>query len=276
MKILRLTVSLPDSVVEDLLLKLNSGESIVDLKFKIIDMTIEKQKAINKRSKEVQNQKKRKIYLFEKDTINPDILCIIEYWNNSKFIAYASKHRDIEKRNFKIDYDKFGTNSVKIVKKAIADIGVDKIKEEMDKYFDRCEKGEHIWDSTNHGFKNVVGFLTKLLKIERIGGPAWWEDMSVKLDDEDPRVTQMLADLFAEKFLDRDKFIIEQNSKEHVYFIKFRKLLIKRMTKQQNIRFAADIVFNALRESYSVVQPKQLCSKNTWTVLIPQYLKSIS
>jgi len=276
MKNIRLIVSVPENIVQDLLLKLQSEESTIDLKFRLQDIAAIKHEVLKKKKKEVMKQGNTRRYLQHKRNLPPEVFDIIEYWNNSKFITYAKKHRELERRNFSISCDKIGIDFAKIIKRAIISIGADKIKEEMNNYFIACEKGEHIWDTTNHGFKNVVGFLTKLLALHKTGGSAWWERPVIIIDDDDPRVTQMLADLYAVKFLGKNTYTYETNSKEHTYFIKFRKILKKRMKKNNNIKAAADLVFTALHEQFTVIQPKQLCSRNTWTIIIPQYLKKLS
>lgn len=276
MKSVCLTVQIPENIVRDILFKLQSEESIIDLKFRLQDVEAIKQEILKKKKKEIVKQGNRRKYLQRRQNLPPEFSNIVEYWNGSKFIEYAKNHRELERRNFPISCDKIEVKSAKLIKRAIASIGVDKIKTEIDKYFIVCEKGEHIWDNTNHGFKNIVGFLTRLLVLHKTDETPWWEKPVVIIDDDEPKVTQMLANLYAVRFLDRDKYIFEVGSSEHLYFIKFRKNLVKRMKKNNNIKSAANLVFTALSESFPVVQPKQLCSRNTWKILIPQYLRKIS
>lgn len=283
MKIVRFVVYVPERVIKNLVQKLGGTEQTIDLKVKLQDIAPEKlkgimdvkQMALRARAKSARKDLKRSKFLAGDSPFGDDGREIIKYWNNSEFITYAKKNRDTERRNFPTTISNLNGSQIVIVKRAITMIGVEKIKEEMDKYFAKCLRGAHIWDRTNHGFKSSVGFLAKLVQLKRTGGSPWWENDFVGEQDEDPRVTQMLADLFANRFLGQSKYNIAKDTKEHRCFIKFRRNLKKRL-KTVNIQVAANVVFGVLAESYTTVYPAQLCSKTTWTILIPQYLKKQS
>lgn len=235
---------------------------------------LKRQKAIVERNVQIKKDKKRRAHLERESAfkLTPDEAVVIKTWNESKFISYAGNNRATESRNYPLAINTIDERQAKIIRKAMREVGKGKLLEEMNRYFICCLAGKHIWDRSNHGYKNVIGFLWKMIVLEDDKKLPWWANArEAEVIDDDPRVTALLADLYAIKFLGQNSFGLTKEDDEYIKFLKFRKQLKKRMTST-SYQAAAKIVFEALEQRYEFVLPAHLCSKTTWKVIVPQFI----
>jgi hypothetical protein len=209
---------------------------------------------------------------------------VINAWNNHPYIVKLNKSRGIERRNYPL-LEKDCTNDFTIMlKKIVRKTSASKIEEQINLYLNMCEKGEHVWDKINHGFKSLYGFLHKLYLLNLENKKPWWDnqlcrDEIKELKDDNPKITKKLIDAYAEYFL-QTSYNIDDDPYQYGQFVKFRKLIIKKMKKGikpsiEKILSVAHMIFDACESRYSIVTPGNLISKTTWSVLLPQYIKKM-
>lgn len=211
----------------------------------------------------------------------PDEQTVLDLWNNSHFIGQVCKGLVSDSRN-KMVSEQDLPQVVPVLKRALRTLTVDEIRSHMDSYFAACAKGKHIWDDTNHGYKHVGGFLSRLISCKRTGQMPWWEMEKPKLVEEDdfPDITAYLADRYAEKYLFAQSFELEANTKEHMKFIRAAKYIGK-VIQAEILPFAdplpefISLIFRCVdrhNTTQTTIYPGHLCSETLWKVQLPQFL----
>jgi len=205
---------------------------------------------------------------------------IIRAWNDSEFIRRLERTRGDETRNFPmkpVDYD---AEFINWLRRCIKEIGRSKVLDEMDQYFRVCVSGEHVWDKVNHGFKNLRGFLNKLLILRKNKSRGWWNTFQApaQIKDSTPKVTHAIADIFAQRFNKRKAFPLTNPSRDYKIFLKFKSKLDSMGTihgKPEKYLKAANMIFDALESHFTedIISPGNLISPYTWGIILPKYLK---
>ena len=214
-------------------------------------------------------------------SLSPNERAVVQAWNNDPYISGQAKN---ESRN-NLTTDAEVETHINVIRKAIADIGKDKLLANMRGYFDSCQDGRHLRlipgsnRTSNHGYKNLIGFLRKLLELKRTGkGRPWWMQKSHEIGDDNPDLTIKMADMFASILLQRNKYGLTMASPAYVHFrtaaayakITSEKnpwgLKVERIMKEV-VRCAADGVKDGM------VSPGHLVTEHLWKVRMPQWLR---
>lgn len=126
------------------------------------------------------------------------LLKVLEQWNGSRAVREAFDTA----RNNRTDpsaLDDSGTR--KLFEKAVERLGLPAIRRRMAEYLEAVEDGRHIWDDRNHGYKDCVTFLRKLLELDRRGGrPYWSRSRFASFDAETQRLARRIRRAYAERF----------------------------------------------------------------------------
>jgi len=203
----------------------------------------------------------------------PDEQNIIDYWNNSELRKKSSADT---RKNLFVDREDYPT-ILPNLKKAIRDIGPDRIKKYMDSYFECCDHDGHIWDGINHGFKNLGGFLWKLLECNRTGKTPWWEyDMTVQ--DEHPDLTEYVISEYSLKFLKTDG--ISTSRADKINFVRAKNIILRVVEGnfisedpfESFVRFLLKCIEKRYSNAGVPVLPVHLTNATIWRYDMPQYL----
>jgi len=218
--------------------------------------------------KKVNKQKKQADYIFK-----PEHIKLISAWNDSKFITKVAGK---EGRNSRIETNQ-SRSSIPLFTKAIKKIGLDNLLEAMEKYFAICERGRHIWGGTNHGFQNLRGFVDRMIKHEHDGDIPWWERNGEKpIEDDKPKQTLYIANIFSKTFLGRDNFGLKNPSPDYYNFLRCRKW-IDQIHKTGKYSLSKGGLLGELLKCLKDGNRKpfvsaMMCSDRTWKILMPQWL----
>lgn len=213
---------------------------------------------------------------------------IINTWNHHPYIM-GKLPRNYDTRNLRLLDQDMTDAFIRLLKKTIRKIGSKKIIQSIDDYLIACSNGKHIWNRTNHGFKNLHGFLAKIYKLGLEGGEGWWVEnvvtnikndlTSEKIIDKSSELTKFIASLYASYVLGTSSYEISNPSKDyyHMYHIKQRILRRLRGKKDhESIEMVFSYLVEAATQAYtnSVIYPATLNSSNMWNIVFPQYVKS--
>lgn len=218
----------------------------------------------------------RRVEHLADDAAGTDMDRLIDYWNNSNYIRYDAIGESRHHRFEAIHYDRFKF----YIRKAILEIGVKPLENMMDEYFDACRQGKHIWDGSNHGYSHVGGWVKKVLSDHGRNLKPWWKGKErIKIEDSYPELTKKIADMYAQKWLGRDKFDYEEDSGDHINFAKASekvkaKAIKSGMSEEMLIVFLLDCVDSLKEQMGKKVTPAWLCSNKIWTNYLPQHLKA--
>jgi len=208
---------------------------------------------------------------------------VIKAWNNNEYILALESVADREVRNFPLPFNKIREN-LPLVSRAIREVEVANILKYMKSYFAFCATGGHIWDGRNHGFKTLTGFLEKLIRLKKEKTEPWWTQMeapATQVHDLNTKLTNRVANSFAQTFMEEKKFPLEVGSKEHGHFIKTAAQIVSyinrkkrqgvELTETQMITYLLEFVMDLFNEQGDVVYPAHLSSSAVWASF-PQYL----
>ena len=203
---------------------------------------------------------------------------VIDAWNNSpdRGDAHnASPNRGGAKKNaLLLDPS---ADEMDVITKAIRKLGFDGLTTAMCDYLAFCAEGSHVWAGVDHGYRSLDGLCKALVQSDYC--ELYWVDRRPLIRDDHPDATKALADAFARKFLGRQNFGLKNPSTAYERF-KAADDIISAM--QPKMPFDHDGLVKALfdcLEDYWVegqgqaVQPGHLCSKHTWGILLPQWIK---
>lgn len=212
--------------------------------------------------------------------LRPDEARLVNAWNDDPYITGRAR---AESRNFPIsDGDAVAHRAT--LRKAIDDVGMDKLLARMRGYMDACSDGRHIWANaaasrpSNHGYKNLIGFLQKLILLKRKGkGSPWWMRQELTVEDDHPKMTQLVADVFARKLLGRQKFGLTPSNRAYAHFRNAADRVAMVAGKNKWGLDAENVVASLIEclSGYITggVSPGNLVSDHLWMVALPQYLK---
>jgi len=212
----------------------------------------------------------------------PTFQDILDSWNNSDFVRRVGSGSVQDSRNKPVPKEDL-PQVIPLIRKAISMLGVEKIKERMVAYFQCCTEGRHIWEGTNHGFKHLGGFLTKVMNCEKASQIPWWElrENENKIEDRNPELTQIIADVFAQKFLKTASFNLDSSSSDRAKFVKAAEYLAS-VVESVSLPFDDPVtsmlnyLMNCVESIYSdrgeVVFPGALSSGSLWRIYLPQYM----
>ncbi len=209
---MKLVLILPDKEFLEALEKgLDSGEISIDLSEALV------------LAKRTRKKNKRESMSF---ILPPNEQEIVDKWNNNEFIKSVGSGMISDARNKPV-YSKDMDDVRPALRQALKCIGKDSIFGHMEKYFDCCVNHRHVWDGANHGFKNLGGFLRKLVRCEKAQQLPWWEqkefpDQLVLVDDPYPEITKSVAECFGLEFTGSSVYAYDDKPKEHKSFAGFR------------------------------------------------------
>lgn len=208
---------------------------------------------------------------------------VIRAWNRSQYIRNQERSTDRESRNYPLPFRKI-TQTLPLVRKVLRGIGVVETIRNMETYFDFCSTGGHIWEGRNHGYKTLTGFLEKLLVYHKGKERPWWDvrdTPSRVIHDENARLTNRIANSFAQTFMDEEKFPLEEGSKQHHHFMQAATQMVRYIArkKRQGIELSQTAMIQHLLEFVQEmfenegdpVYPAHLSSEAVWSVL-PEFL----
>jgi len=211
---------------------------------------------------------------------------IFDRWNKNPYLEALVKDRSSgESRNFPITLENFLENK-RIYKLAIERVGVGRIIQLMDSYFDACKNDEHIWDSLNHAFKNLIGFLSKVSRAEKRKEKLWWERSADKkiFEDSHPVLTKEVADSFAQMFLGMDTYDLINPSRDYRSFLKVGNNIEDFLSKNEVLPFSKfDLITYVLKAAkrhadevdLNILYPGTLTTRTLWKIVIPQFLNEV-
>lgn len=265
---MKLVLILPDKEFLEALEKgLDSGEISIDLSEALV------------LAKRTRKKNKRESMSF---ILPPNEQEIVDKWNNNEFIKSVGSGMISDARNKPV-YSKDMDDVRPALRQALKCIGKDSIFGHMEKYFDCCVNHRHVWDGANHGFKNLGGFLRKLVRCEKAQQLPWWEqkefpDQLVLVDDPYPEITKSVAECFGLEFTGSSVYAYDDKPKEHKSFATIAKI-VERLDALKLLPVMGVDLLHCLMEctretcgTSSAIFPGHLVSKTVITTAFPQYL----
>ena len=205
---------------------------------------------------------------------NPDVKEIIDHWNNH---PYLKKGVD-ENRNKPVTDVKtsslYNTISLELKKNRKK-----LLKNYIDTYFESCERGRHIWNGKNVGYKSLDGFIRHLHTHPQDKCRSWWnKDGQIEVRDDDIERTKKIANKYAKIFLGRNNFGLTNSSNSYSKFMTCGKKLDKTAAGFGiSLDTALEYLIKCMQQQYDTdVLPGHLSSELTWKVLFPKYLKNLT
>ena len=198
----------------------------------------------------------------EKVPPSDDVVDVIKYWNE-----HPKRHVLLGERNLgNITPDKASRTQ-----EAIDKFGVIEVSGLIDMYQEQCSSGKYLQQDRNLAYKNLESFCTALLKDTN----KWWKAAVVK--DEDPELTEWIADSFAVRFLHRNTFGLTQGSQAYIYFQKTQKVLDKIQKIGYNEEDSLKQLLKCVGDFHNgkTISPAMLCSEFTVKTMLPQYFERI-
>ena len=201
---------------------------------------------------------------------------IIDCWNN-----YCEGRKDFHlKRNLPVESGDLRTVKSELVR-TLKVVSCKDVLASMEQYFHTCDCGDHIWDGLNHAFKSLSGFLRSLRSYRQRGDVPWWENIDEKtpLEDDNPRLTNLVADMFAQKFLGRKTFGLKNPSYSYECFMQAAKEVAKlaqnpAFSEEDIIASALKVIEKECKDMGKEAKPSMLISDVLWKVKVPQICRS--
>jgi len=227
-------------------------------------------------------EKKAKQKQIVKDVfLSQDERLVINHWNTHPYIIRAKTSFIEGSRNLPIKSSDVRSN-MSIIKKAVRELGVEEIVNSIETYFESCEKGKHIWDNKSHGYKNLVGFLKKLVEIRKSGTHTWWESGKEELlpiEDDNEELTKKTANIYGRVILNQRRYRLENPSKDYVHFKKIGKnawdLFESQILPYSDIDDMLKAVMDGAKASMGgsqIISPGFISRQEFWTNSFVQYL----
>jgi len=240
------------------------------------------QNGSSRRQRAIQEQQREKGRYNNVVRATVDERKVIRAWNRSRYIRSQASKEDRESRNHPLTFRKIAS-SLPLVRKALRTVGLAPIIRNMETYFDFCSTGGHIWDGQNHGYKTVTGFLEKLIALHKEGKQPWWDTRDTPrrvINDDNARLTNRIANSFAQTFMNEEEFPLEEGSKEHHHFMKTSQRMVGFIKRKgrQGVELTQTEMIRALLEfvedlfDNDPVYPAHLSSSSIWSAL-PQFLE---
>jgi len=204
---------------------------------------------------------------------------LLDLWNNSNLVQRRGCKTAIDSRNKPVTPKEF-PSVLPILKQGIRLIGFDALKSKISEYLLACERGKHVWDGKNHGFKNLGGLVSKLINYHKSGDIPWWMDDSPArpIVDAHPEMTQYIANEFSKEIL-RTAVLDLSDDKVSNAIIRAKELVVavvdaNVLPVSQPFEFLVGCIFKCIykrRDSGLSVYPSSLSSRVLWTIELPQY-----
>jgi len=272
---LQYSIQVPSSVIEKLKVSKHWRGSVI--------ISSAATKKSNNRQNAIRGQVGEKFKFKHVIRATVDERHVVRAWNRSRYIQAQEKRSDREARNYPLPFRKIAA-ALPLVRKTLREVSLVKIIRNMETYFDFCTAGGHIWEGQSHGFKTLTGFLEKIRTVHKKGERPWWdirETPTRVVDDEHVRLTNRIANSFAQTFMEEGKFPLIQGSKEHVQFAKAASQMVhyisrkKRqgieLTQTDMIKYLLEFVDELFAQYDDPVYPAHLSSSAVWSAL-PQFL----
>jgi len=208
------------------------------------------------------------------------VMQVVDAWNEHEYIRFGALH---ERRNNPIEMDDVDEQRARILY-AVNVVGRDELLDQMAAYLTACSEGLHIRDRKNFGFKNLTGFINKMIhwQKDKKKTPLWWSRGSVeKVEDNHPKLTLHIADQYAKIFLGRKKYGVKNPSIAYRHF----KLAGDRIIKYYDsvdlweineiVHMLLKCIKSHCNKTNGTPSAARLCSDHTWAEIFPRYIKRI-
>lgn len=211
---------------------------------------------------------------------SPVVRQVISGWNRHPFILGLIRERGPEVRHYQVGKRDL-KETISLVKKVLKGVRPDRLLDSMGQYLAACERGEHVWDGVNHGFRSLSGFLQRLSRDQRQGRNAWWEKRQNEvvrkpIEDAHPATTRFLIRLYANAFLKGNDYNPPNPSREYQYFVTASQRM-SRFMKERGLRSkkaVATVMIKCLQQlgQDRIVYPGNFAMDTLWNVMIPQMM----
>jgi len=155
---------------------------------------------------------------------------------------------------------------------------LDYIKEQIQSYFDCCQKKKHLRDGNNFAYLSLTSFLKRIYTDLKNKNHHWWNKVQdkVEIEDKHPNLTRKFAYRYAQEFTDYVSIELKNPSKEYSIFKiagdYFKKLfddtkkcpMFMSLSKQERFDFVFNAVFSCARNKGNWVEMKLFASKYFW------------
>jgi len=207
-----------------------------------------------------------------------EISVLVNEWNNHPYIVEVGP---AEGRNNPIPNTQVRRSTV-LFNKTIEKFGLQTLIDMMYKYFDACQKGDHIGTTgdvhRNHGYSHLGGFIKKIWDTDGDKTKLWYmRGKPVGSTDKNPQLTLRIANEYAKRWLGRDKYGLIKTSAEYKHFERAAKWVVayEKSGKEREMIikvWLADIT-KRYKEMEAVVSPDRIASDNCWKIYFPQAWK---
>ena len=154
---------------------------------------------------------------------------------------------------------------------------MEKIDEQIVKYFEYCGSGRHIQDGRSYGFKSLGGFLEKLLTVTKEKSVAWWDEGEAESGVQDDPLTKRIAESFEMTFAENSGLVAQLDEKGWQHFsrsaVKIRRFIDRQ--KRRGVAFTeGEMIAHLLEcidETFAMkgesVYPAHVSSDAVWALL---------
>ena len=207
-----------------------------------------------------------------------EISVLVNEWNSHPYILEVGPS---EGRNNPIPNTQVRRDTL-LFNKTIEKFGLQKLIDMMHKYFEACQKGEHIGNTSdvrrNHGYSHLGGFIKKIWDTDGDKTKLWYmRREAVGTGDKNPQLTLRIANEYAKRWLGRNKYGLIPNSAEYKHFERAAKWVIayEKSGKEREmiIKVWLDDVAQRYNDMGGKVSPDRLASDNCWKIYFPQAWK---
>ena len=192
-----------------------------------------------------------------------DVMEVIAHWNSHPKREVLEGDRNLRCENFK---------QASIIQASIDKLNKEEVFSLIDLYQEQCSSKGYLKHDRNLACKTLGSFCTTLLK----NTTKWWLN-GKHIKDNDPDLTEWIADSFASKFLCRKNYGLVVGTPAHEKFYNSQKVLDKIQKLGYNEEDSLRHLLKCIGNQYSgkTISPGMLCSEYTIKILLPQYFKNI-
>lgn len=247
----------------------------------ILTVDVEKQESLETPPLDVQRER---IVVRNYTRLIVEERLVLREWNRSDCVKAARAAK--ESRNYAIQPNEI-IAAIPTIREALKHIDFEIIIQDMRKYFKSCERGDHIWEGVNHGFKNLLGFLKKIIESHKKQTRVWWDNAEnlefvMATRGQENRLATRIANSFAKTFLRQERYDFSVDSSAMRSFVVAADNLLRLIEKykEKNVELTQRQVIEGLLEcidDYYVenggkVTAKHLISPTLWASILPQHL----
>jgi len=201
---------------------------------------------------------------------------VIQSWNLNPYIVAQQRNRK-DPRNHPVLVRQLA-GVLPLVRKSLRKFGLEKVDEQITKYFDFCTSGQHINEGRSYGFKSLSGFLEKLTTVTAVGGRGWWDEGEASTGVEDDPLAKRIALSFEKTFCENSGLLAQLDEKGWQHFsraaVKIRRFIDRQKRRSVSLS-ESDMIQNLLEcvdETFAMkgepVYPGHLSSDSVWTLLL--------